>query len=156
MQFPITVDKLMGYLPHRPPMIWIDEILEVTPTSGRAQLTLKSEGLYFNKRGLIPSAPIEWIAQAAGYCAAARALKAPDAPKLSLALLVGIRDAQFGDVSALGPGSVVTVQVDIIRELPPLALIQGRVLKDSKELCRMVLKLFAEGSGYNSGIREIK
>lgn len=148
MQFPLSVDKLMEYLPHRPPMIWIDQVLEVTPTSGRAQLTLKKDGLYFKEGRVIPTAPIEWVAQAAGYCAAARALGSVGAPKLSMALLVGIRDAQFANLDSLLPGSVITVQVDIIRELPPLALIRGRVMKDSQEVCQLVLKLFAEGTGY--------
>ena len=59
--FPLETEALQAYLPHRPPMIWIDRVLASTPSGGTCEVVLRKDALYFQKGRLIHTASIEWI-----------------------------------------------------------------------------------------------
>ncbi len=143
---PLSAELLKAYLPHRGPMIWIDRVIEITPVGGRCEVTLMTDALYFKDGRLIPSAPIEWMAQAAGYCAAARIHLGltPEYKKLTQTFLVGIRAGILPDLSQIRAGEVLQIDTEMVRQLPPLALIRGTISRADQELCSIVLKLYGQ------------
>ena len=144
--FPLSSEVLQTYLPHRPPMIWIDRVLKATSLGGTCDLLLCPTALYFQSGKLIPSAPIEWIAQAAGYCAAARIHSGITVgyKKLGQTFLVGIRDAKLPDLSSLQPEDRLVIEIEIVKQLAPLALVKGTIASKGQEICSMVLKVYGQ------------
>ncbi len=144
--FPLSSDVLQIYLPHRAPMIWIDRVLNVTPLGGVCDVLLRPTALYFQKGQIIPSAPIEWIAQAAGYCAAARLHSgiSPGYKKLEQTFLVGIRNAKLPDLSSLKAEDRLVIEIEVVKQLAPLALVRGTIKTGGQELCSMILKVFGQ------------
>jgi predicted hotdog family 3-hydroxylacyl-ACP dehydratase len=150
-EFPIKVEILREYLPHRDPMVWIDQVNWVDNESGEAQVRVNSSRLYWNWEAgsLLSTAPIEWMAQTVGFCRAARIHSGGlrNASKLGRAFLVGLRDVEVQDLDIVSKDTIVVIRVHLIRELEPLSLVRGEVFirdKPEKLISRATLKLYGE------------
>jgi predicted hotdog family 3-hydroxylacyl-ACP dehydratase len=96
-----------SYLPHRPPMLLIDEILEVAIDHRIVCRTTIHPGCVFARRGVVhPSAMIEFIAQACAILAGVTAT-AGGRP-LQLGFLLGCREVAFA-VDRFAVGEVLTI-----------------------------------------------
>jgi predicted hotdog family 3-hydroxylacyl-ACP dehydratase len=140
----------MGTLPHRPPFVWIDEIVEVAADHGVCAVELKSDGLYFGPEGLRASSFLEFMAQGFGYLRAAQSVTGlfPDRPPPTKAFLVSIQDAVYAtDPAVLRPASGTRLRIEIsgVREVGPITLFAA-VVRDASgtELVRARLKVFSE------------
>lgn len=60
MSFP----DILELLPHRPPMLWIDEVLAREADAVRCRLTVRPTHLFVEDGAVEPVVAIEWIAQA--------------------------------------------------------------------------------------------
>jgi predicted hotdog family 3-hydroxylacyl-ACP dehydratase len=149
MQLPISVNQLQEWMPHRPPMVWIDQVIQATKNSGECSLRIKSEGYYQSEAGVRQSSLIEWVAQSYGYVSAVQVglglRQVNQQPKQ--VFLAGLRDAQFfcrTDEDELRPGKLVKIRVENSREIGPLTLFDGSVISESgKTLFKVNLKVFA-------------
>lgn len=145
LTFPIPVTRLREALPHRPPMVWLDEVLEATPTAGKARVHVDVNAAYGDGRGVRPSAALEWMAQAYGYVQAAHALMSGTtalAPKR--AFLASVTSLRIERALADARGDL-TITVDGFRPFGPLVLFHG-VIHDAEGhvLAEGRLKIFAE------------
>src|SRR5687768_16243919 len=93
IEFPVPVAKLSGFLPHRPPMVWVEEVVEVDETGGLCGLSLEASAPYLTDGKIRRSSYIEWMAQSFAFVEACR--KPND--RLETAFLVGIRDLEVKD-----------------------------------------------------------
>lgn len=135
-EFPVSTSLLRDFLPHRPPMVWVDEILRADATSGEGLVRVSPGASYCTNGRPRPSAAIEFLAQTFGY---SRALLAPTACKK--AFLVGIRDFEWGELG----GEELLVRVDDIRVVGPLTLFRGEVVtRDGVRLASGHLKVYSE------------
>jgi hypothetical protein len=129
--FPRPVTDFLHRIPHRPPFVWIDEVLAVSAAGGSAGLTLKPGALYFGPQGLRRSSFLEFMAQAFGYIRVAQAEAGflDGRPTPTKAFLVSIQDGVYADESVLGPppGTRLTVEVGAIREIGPITLFSAAV-----------------------------
>lgn len=146
LKLPVKVEALRAALPHRPPMIWIDDILSGSKEGGVCRVIPKPEGLYRDRQGnFLKYAGIEWIAQAFGYSRAVWELQQnPDVTEPSKAFLVGIRTTMMEAIPA-NSGNLL-VETKLFRELTPLVLVDGVVRSEStgEEWVKVQLKLFFE------------
>ncbi len=132
-RFPILASELHQWIPHRPPMVWIDQVNSVTPQNGECQVTLRESGHYMAPDGLRPSSMVEFIAQSYGFTRAAQhllgCLKGTHIP--TQVFLVGIREGHFfsdvSDIPILGPGSILIIKTFNTREIGPLTLFDGHI-----------------------------
>lgn len=146
IELPTKVEALRAALPHRPPMIWIDDVLTGSKEGGICRVIPKIDSLYRDERGLfLKYAGIEWIAQSFGYSRAVWELQQnPDASEPAKAFLVGIRTMLMNKIPA-DCGNLL-VETKLFRELPPLVLVDGIVRSEStgEEFIKVQLKLFFE------------
>lgn len=143
LAFPIAVEKLSRFLPHRKPALWIDEVLWAKPDEGECRVYLKKDSRFYQDGRLRSVCFIEWIAQAFGFVSAAQEQKAAQK-----AFLVAIKDAVYNP-ELINPESEqwksLRVHVKKTYQMGPIGIIEGRVLKeDGSELAKAQLKLFAE------------
>lgn len=138
----MNVKELFAYGPHRPPMVWIDEVVSGT----EALVNIRADGLYMGPRGLRPSACIEFIAQAYGYTSLYAQLQSPGGVKpLRKAYLAAIKDAAyFGDFKNVNAGTRLKIQIESVRHMGPLALVEGAVYRDDMKLASTQLKVYSE------------
>ncbi len=145
MKYPVPVELLGAALPHRHPMVWVDEVLSAAVDGGICAVDLAPERLFAaGEAHCLTFAPIEWMAQTYGYARACHALmgKAPLAP-LKKAYLVGVGQLEcFRPVPSRGR---LLVEVRTTREMAPLSIVRGSVKDDGGEIfAEATLKLYFE------------
>ncbi len=134
MTVDIPVDQLMSYLPHRPPMVWVDRISSVGKEykglAGRCIVKLDSSALYVsNGKELRGSSAIEFTAQAFGYLKAAyQEIHNFNKPPTQT-YLTGVRScrAEFGDLD-LSTIDELEVHISVLREILPVTYVRGEIV----------------------------
>lgn len=150
MEFPVPVSDLYEYLPHRPPMVWVDEVLEVGKDykglSGACRIKVDNAALYVsNKKELRGSAAIEFTAQAFGYLKATYQVlhQFSDPPKETY--LTGVRkcSSQFSDLDLSGSLDL-KISLSVIREILPLTYVRGELtdMKTGKTLAETEIQVY--------------
>ena len=138
---PFGRETIESIIPHRPPFLLVDEIVELDP--GRrvvGRLTVPADGWWFP--GHFPGRPvmpgvltIEAIAQ----CGAVAVLAAEDnAGKIPF--FAGIDDCRFKRV--VEPGDVLDLACEFLRVRGPIAKGQGRASVDGETAVEAMLTVF--------------
>lgn len=143
--FPVKVAQMRAILPHRPPMVWIDDILSGTYEGGICRTTPVEESLYLSEGAFLKYTGIELVAQAFGFSRGIYELsKNASANEPARAFLVGIRTVHMAKIPAR-VGNLL-VETKLFRELPPLLLVDGTVRSEAtgEEFMKVQLKLFFE------------
>jgi predicted hotdog family 3-hydroxylacyl-ACP dehydratase len=136
----IRLEEVLERAPHRPPMVWIDEIVSLEPPE--CVVVLREDAHYMSADGLRASSCIEFIAQSLGYTSLAKSSQ-----PLKRAYLAALRDVRFAEPAvfrALRPGSRLHVHISSVRHFGDLCMLDGRVTHCETELCRAQLKVFSE------------
>ena len=140
----ITTSQLYDYVPHRPPMIWVDELLEYSETVGRSRTRLDTGALYFSEEGVSPSAGIEFIAQTFAFNNAAllsetNANLRPD----QRAFLAAVKNYHTSNWSSLKHGDELITTVTRLRQLGTISIIRGEIVCGERTVATAELKVFA-------------
>ena len=98
-----------SYLPHRPPMLLIDDVVEVTSHRFVCRTAIHSDCVFAIDGLVHPSAMIEFVAQACAAGIGVLAARTGDPPKLGL--LMGCREIAFF-VETFAVGDELTITVD--------------------------------------------
>lgn len=131
-QFPVPVGDLRAYLPHRPPMIWVDEVLETHQGErglrGTCRVQINRDRGFMAADGNVrPSAVIEWIAQGYGFVKAAhRRQEGYGLAGFGRAFLVAISNCDV-NLQGLQGMQAVLVHVEEVREMHPAYIVDGKV-----------------------------
>src|SRR5690242_13635939 len=93
----VPVKEIEPYLPHRPPMVWIDDVLVFSEKAGECRVILKPDGHYFGLEGLRATSCLEFIAQAYGFISVCHHIYImdPNSKPLSKAFLASIKNAEM-------------------------------------------------------------
>lgn len=95
-----------GYLPHQPPMLLIDDIVEVTGQRAVCRATIHPDCVFAIDGAVHPAAMIEFVAQACAIYASA--ISAGDSGPPRLGLIMACREAEFA-VDAFAVGDELTI-----------------------------------------------
>jgi len=138
---PFGRDVIESLIPHRPPFLLVDEILELEPGKrvvGRREL--KADEFWF--AGHFPGRPvmpgvltIEAIAQAGAV-----AVRADEANTGKIPFFAGIDNVRFKRV--VEPGDVLTLECEFVRYRPPIAKGQGRAVVGDELAAEAMLTVF--------------
>ncbi len=141
-----STQELLKFLPHRSPMVWIDDVGDLSESSSECFVTLKADGLYFSNARLRRTSLIEFIAQGFGYQAAARIIRAGDEPPpAGKAYLVSVSKCVMSATDTLKAGDRLRVVLENWKSIGPITLFNGKVLGPSdQELCVADLKVFVQ------------
>lgn len=140
-------EELLKYLPHRPPMVWIDEVVDLTETKGFCRVVVDKNKHYCDENGSIrPSALIEWMAQAYAFSGVLReSLKPGGKQTLKKAFLAGFSKFELLDNKALQSEKEFLVEVEKTHDFAPITLISAKVLTQRGDcVASAALKLYAE------------
>lgn len=144
----IKLEEIYQFVPHRPPMVWVDEIVSFSDHSGACAIHIKSDGHYMGTDGLRPSSCLEFIAQAYGYCSVAyKYSQNPNTSPLKRAFLAAFKDVELPDAATLKRitgGTSVIARFSGVRQIGPITMLDGEVVHDGAVICRANLKVFCE------------
>ncbi len=138
-------------IPHRPPFLFVDEIISSTEESLVAQRTMRSDEPFF--AGHYPGNPImpgvliaESVFQA-GAIHLVNTLREEAVPKNAVPVLVRISDARFRQV--IRPGDVLTIEVKLNEKMGKFFFMHGRVTSDGRRVMTVdfSVAMVAEGEG---------
>lgn len=152
--FPIQIDKLIEALPHRGPMVWVDQVLKAGPEGGETLIILDPDKHYFDNKQIRQSSYIEWMAQSYGYVQAAYGAQTGEVPSPDRRVfLVGLRQITFYPIDFKGIERL-KICVQRTRQIGPVSFIQGKVLTLGKEIiCEGELKLFHDDT--HKGVKDV-
>ena len=146
------VSELFQYLPHRPPMVWVDRVLDVgrndTGIYGVCSVLLEDDALFLKSDGTLnASAAIEFTAQAYGFIRAMYHVinNIDDTP--SRTYLTGVRSCS-ANFQGLTQDQLkdLKVNIQLTRELHPLVFVRGEVYLEGqdKPLAETEVQVYAE------------
>jgi len=146
IEFPLQVSELEHLIPHRPPMVWVDEILWIKPGEGVVRVHWDKKHHYNDEHGIRLSSYIEWIAQAYAFSQALEVSQGiSEKGALKKAYLVGVKNAEvFGTPNGEKDGPF-DVYVKTLKELGPLSIFEGNVSNCNEiKIASAILKVFTE------------
>ena len=141
MQAPFGRDVIESLIPHRPPFLLVDEILELEPGKrvvGRREIRADDWWFpgHFPERPVMPGVlTLEAIAQAGAV-----AVLADEANRGKIPFFAGIDDCRFKRV--VEPGDVLTLECEFVRVRGPIAKGQGRALVGDEVAAEAMLTVF--------------
>lgn len=149
LSFPVSSTRLGAYVPHRPPMLWIHQVLWVTPNQGACLAQPQNLGHAWDEQGLRASSAVEWMAQASGFIKTCQHLnfKEQKIKETKNAYLVSVRNIElikdFSQKASRQSQLIISIQT--IRDLEPFSIIRAQVKTEVGEiLAQGELKVFIE------------
>jgi 3-hydroxyacyl-[acyl-carrier-protein] dehydratase len=133
-------DQLRAILPHRPPMVMIDALLESTPEGALATKVFTGSDYAVDDNTVARSALIEGLAQTVAAAFGKEAREAGQRPLIGM--LVGVTG--FGFTRDVEAGEEVVFRATISRRLPPFYLAEGEVLCGGQVIAGGSMKFYIE------------
>jgi predicted hotdog family 3-hydroxylacyl-ACP dehydratase len=133
--FPVPTAELHEYLPHRDPMIWVDQVLDCGRDEqgifGTCRVQVHAGSNFRSANGEVrPSSVVEWIAQGYGFMKAChRRGEGHGVKGFGRAFLAGISECEV-DLSRLGSETSVRVSVREVRDMHPAYIVEGSVTSE--------------------------
>ena len=138
---PFGRDVIEQLIPHRPPFLLVDEILELEPGKrvvGRREIRADDWWFpgHFPERPVMPGVlTIEAIAQAGAV-----AVLADEANRGKIPFFAGIDDCRFKRI--VEPGDVLLLECEFVRVRGPIAKGEGRASVDGETAAEAILTVF--------------
>lgn len=134
----IDLNKIM---PHRPPMLLVEEILDMGQNAARVRALNPPDGLFADKEGfLLPAALIEMTAQSYAAFDGAKRFLEGTLPEDGGGFLVNVRDFVF--FNPVRAGQEVYVDVTIKNRFFDTRIIEGTVWADGKKAAQGQVYVF--------------
>jgi 3-hydroxyacyl-[acyl-carrier-protein] dehydratase len=143
---PFGRDVIEQLIPHRPPFLLVDEIVELEPGKrvvGRREVRADDWWFagHFPERAVMPGVlTIEAIAQTGAVALLAGLLSEDGANRGKIPFFAGIDDCRFKRV--VEPGDVLTLECEFVRVRGPIAKGQGRATVDGELAAEAMLTVF--------------
>jgi len=138
---PFGRDVIESIIPHRPPFLLVDEVLELDPgTRVAGRLRVPEDGWWFP--GHFPDRPVMpgvLMVEAIAQCGAVAVL-AGEANRGKVPFFGGIDGCRFKRV--VGPGEVLDLECEFVRVRGPVAKGQGRASVDGELAVEAALTVF--------------
>lgn len=136
----LNQEQIMEIIPHRPPMLLVDTITELTATGAKGELHLFGDEFFF--QGHFPGAPImpavfqlEALAQVGAV-----ALLSQEGNRGKTAFYTSIDKAKFRRM--IHPGETLTMEIELVKQRGPLAVAQGKTFVDGELASEAEIKCF--------------
>lgn len=133
---PIPIERL---LPHRAPVLVVEEVLEASPLRSLARLRLRPEGLYFERGRFVPVWAIEIMAQ--GLAAGLGLAGGPQRAQGAFGYLVGVDGFAVPGLEALVPQAELRVEARLEADIPPVVECAVELVAGSMVAARARLRL---------------
>ncbi|MBL8854798.1 MAG: 3-hydroxyacyl-ACP dehydratase FabZ [Planctomycetaceae bacterium] len=128
----MSLDKIMALIPHRPPMLLIDEILQSTERSIVCQKTFRADEYFVQGHypdfPLVPGVILLESCCQAGAVLVAQMLQATAGDKVPV--LTRVDNAKFKQM--VRPGDSVTLEAEIVEVISLAIYLKGKVKVNGK------------------------
>lgn len=128
-------EEIMDILPHRPPFLFVDEVMEISDTRILAKKNVRGDEYFF--KGHFPEEPImpgvlmvEAIAQAGGVMLLRK-------HKNAIPLFMAIEKARFRKI--VKPGDTLILEVEVVQERGKVVKIAGTARVDKELACEATI-----------------
>jgi predicted hotdog family 3-hydroxylacyl-ACP dehydratase len=128
-------------IPHRPPMRWIDRLVECTETTARAEVSCGPDHFAVAGGFVRETALIECMAQTAAAALGERARARGGTEQPAAGMLAAI--ANFRVTGSAPAGKMLEVEVRELKRFGPMLLIAGTVTGDQGVIATGELTLYA-------------
>ena len=145
----IPVKDIEKYLPHRPPMVWIDEVVSFSEKAGECRVRLQADGHYMDGLMLRSTSCLEFIAQAYGFISVCHHIYIldPNSKPLSKAFLASMKQAILPGLDILEQvkvGDQLSITISGVRQMGPIVMFKGRIQRGDLIVCEAQMKVFKE------------
>lgn len=144
----VQIQDVLPYVPHKPPMVWVDEIIASDASSGECAVRMRSDALFWGPEGLRKSSCLEFIAQAYGFASVAYDHRIDlNAKPLKRTFLAQFKDATFASAArfaAVRPGDEIHVRYSGVRKIGSIIMFAGQASHNGDLLAQAQLKVFCE------------
>lgn len=149
MKTAVEARDIWKYIPHRPPMIWVDRITDYAATEGASEIDVRTDAHYMSPEGLRPSSCVEMIAQTYGLVWTCHVIKNvdPQSKGMSVAMLAAFKDVKFASPSVMAgvrEGDRLVVKISKVRWVGPIASFRGEVWKGDVLLAEAGMRTFSQ------------
>lgn len=135
-----TKDTIQQYIPQRPPMVMIDNLLEASETHASTQLQVRFDNIFIDKGHLAEPGMIENIAQTAaaqvGYQCAMRNVSVP------IGYIAAVKNLQITNMPK--QNSVITTTVTIKNQVMDITVAEGKIEQDGIVCCTCEIRIFVK------------
>lgn len=136
----VSKDKIQQYIPQRPPMVMIDDLLEADDVHAVTSLVVRSGNLFVEGGYLAEPGLIENIAQTAavqvGYQCAKKNIPVP------IGYIAAIKNLQIANMPKLN--AMITTSVRITNHVLDVTVIEGRVECQGEICCSCEMRIFVK------------
>jgi len=132
----VNREEIQQHIPHRPPFLWLDEIVSLDETSIHARTSLPAELDVF--RGHYPQFPVlpgVLQCEAAMQAAAVLISQIIDPAKGKVPVATRMNNVQFRRL--VRPGEILDIEVTLTERLQDTFFLKGRVSVDSQVATRL-------------------
>ena len=135
-----TRDDIEKYIPQRPPIVMVHELIEATDENATTRLHILAENVFVKNNFFQEPGMVENIAQTAavqvGYIFQQKGLSVP------LGYIAGIKDLQITNLAPVG--STITTSVRVLNQVLDVTLIEGMVKLDDELIARCEMRIFVK------------
>lgn len=131
-------------LPHRPPMLLVDELVECVPGRARGRVHLRPDSPFMEAGRVRALVALEYMGQTAAACAGLRARQGGGAP--AIGLLLGTRELTLA-VDHFTAGDTLTVEAEQAAEDERISSFRCRVLRGEEVAAEAVLTVLLQPRG---------
>jgi predicted hotdog family 3-hydroxylacyl-ACP dehydratase len=129
---------IADYLPHRPPMLLIDEIVEWSEQRAVCRTTIHPDCVFAIDGAVHPAAMIEFVAQVCAIYVGVRSARAGDPPQVGF--IMACREVDFG-VERFAVGDELTITATKVFGQKQLAAFTGTVARDGARCATVQLSV---------------
>lgn len=145
MSFP-PIEQL---LPHRPPMLWLDEVVDHEGDEVRCRLTVRESHVFVEDGAVEPIVSIEWMAQTVGTLVGLYDRKRSLAPRPGY--LIAIPEAEFF-VERFRVGDVLELWARRTWGDETLASFESQVVREGARAARAQLSVYRRALGEHGSV----
>lgn len=135
-----TLEDITNYLPQRPPMVMIHNLLEAGEEKAVTQLHILPDNIFISDGALGEPGLVENIAQTAavqvGYVCVQKNIHVP------IGYIAAIKDLKVYSLPA--ENSIITTTVTVKNQVLDITLVEGEIVQNGEVLCRCEMRIFAK------------
>ena len=133
-------ENILRYIPQRPPMVMVDELLEASDVHAITRLEIRNENIFLQEEKFSEAGLVENMAQTAaaqlGYQCALKNIPVP------IGYIAALKDLRISQLPR--KGAVITNSIMITNQISDITIVEGVVEQERGVCFRCEMKIFVK------------